>query len=59
MLQFKDDQGLHDCKIIKNTDTTCVIEVSYWGDHGISKQEKVLSIKRNKGTLFLDGTCIL
>ena len=59
MLQLKDTQGLHDCKIIKNTNTTCTIEVSYWGDYGVIKAEKVLSIKRNKGVLFLDGVCIL
>lgn len=59
MLQFKDNQGLHDCKIVKNTNTICIIEVSYWGDYGVSDHEKVLSVKRNKDILFLDGICIL
>ncbi len=59
MLQFKDLNGLHPCKILKNSDTTCKVLVYFCTDYGIVKAEKVLSVKRNKGALFLDGVCIL
>lgn len=59
MLQFKDLNGLHSCEIIKNTENTCEVLVSFWTDFGIVAANKVLSVKRHKDVLFLNGTCIL